>query len=210
MDFTSLQESQNPPRPVHGGDDDIIGRTMSAPVSEESMLASAERRRSLLNFYWEIEIQGLRFVFAMLKQLEDEDSLANLTRLAADEARHVWLLSKKIVDLGGTPMPDSRAHRTRRAQMVRIPKDAVELLALAVAAKERAYNRYTMESFLEDPTLSELRRTIGEDEKSHLAWLREKFARVSGEQHSLGRVESYLAAEETVYAAFTTARPHSW
>lgn len=145
MDFKSLQESENPPRPVSGGDDDIIGRTMSAAVSEERMSASAECRRSLLNFYWEIEIQGLRLAFAMLKQFEDEDSLINLTRLVADEARHVWLLSKKIVDLGGTPMPDSRAHRTRRAQMVRIPKDAAELMALAVAAKERAYNRYTME-----------------------------------------------------------------
>ena len=210
MDFKSLQESENPPRPVSGGDDDIIGRTMSAAVSEERMSASAECRRSLLNFYWEIEIQGLRLAFAMLKQFEDEDSLINLTRLVADEARHVWLLSKKIVDLGGTPMPDSRAHRTRRAQMVRIPKDAAELMALAVAAKERAYNRYTMEFSHEDPMVAELRGSIGEDEKSHLAWLRAKSARVSGEQHRLGRVESYLTAEETIYAAFTTAQPHSW
>jgi rubrerythrin len=183
---------------------------MTAPVSGESRSVSAERRCSLLNFYWETEIQGLRLVFAMLKQLEDEDSLANLARLAADEARHLWLLSKQIVDLGGAPMPDSRAHRTRRAQMVRIPKDAAELLALAVAAKERAYNRYAVEFPLEDRALTELRRTIGEDEKLHLAWLRGKLARVSGELRSPDCVERYLTAEEAIYAAFTTAQPHSW
>jgi rubrerythrin len=182
---------------------------MTAPVPREGSSASAERRRSLLNFHWEAEIQGLRFVFEMLKLLEDEDSQINLARLAADEARHLWLVSKEIVDLGGTPMPDSRAHRMRRAQMVRIPKDAAGLLALAVAAKERACNRYTVGCAVEDPALTELRQTIAEDEKSHLAWLKEKLARVGGEPPSPDRVERYLAAEEAIYAAFTAAQPHS-
>ena len=94
--------------------------------------------------------------------------------------------------------------------MVRIPTNANELLSLAVAAKERASARYTIESSFENPALAELRRTICEDEKAHLAWLREKLARVSGEQHSPGRVESFLAAEQVLYTVFTTAQPHSW
>jgi rubrerythrin len=182
---------------------------MMAPAFEESGPAAAERRCSLLNFYWESEIQGLRLVFAMLKQLEDADSLTNLSRLAADGARHLWLLSKKIVELGGTPMPDSRAHRTRRAGMVRIPKDAAGLLALAVAVKERAYERYASDCPLADPAIAELRRTLGEDEKSHLAWLREKAAGVGGEAHSPGGIARYLMEEEAIYATFTTARSRS-
>lgn len=176
---------------------------MMATDVRENRSPSAERRCSLLNFYWETEIQGLRLVFAMLKQFEDGDSLNNLSRLAADEARHLWVLSKGIVDLGGAPIADNRAHRTRRSQMVRIPKTAAELLALAAAAKERACSRYAIELPFEDPSLSELRRGIGEDEKSHLAWLKEKLARLGGQPRSPDRIERYLAQEEAIYAAFT-------
>lgn len=159
----------------------------------------------LLNFYWETKIQGLRLAFAMLRQAEAEDCVANLTRLVADESKHLWLLSKKIGELGGTPMPDGRAHRTRRAQMARIPKDWAGQLALAVAAKERAYSRYTKEFSTEGEALAEPWRTIAEDDKSHLAWLEEKLARFGGKPDWQARVEDYLSAEETVYAAFTGA-----
>jgi len=159
----------------------------------------------LLNFYWESKIQGLRLAFTMLRQPEAEDCAADLTRLIADEAKHLWLLSKSIDELGGTPMPDGRAHRTRRSQMARIPKDWAGQLALAVAAKERASSRYTKGFFIEGETLAEPWRTIAEDDKSHLAWLKEKLARFGGKPDWRDRVEDYLTAEETVYAAFTAA-----
>lgn len=161
----------------------------------------------LLNFYWETKIQGLRLAFAMLRQPEAEDCIANLTRLVADEAKHLWLLSRKIAELGGTPIPDSRVHRMRRGQMARIPKDWSGQLALAVAAKERACSRYTKEFSSEGATLTEPWRTIAEDDKSHLTWLKERLARFGGKSDWRDRVEDYLSAEETVYAAFTAPPP---
>ena len=78
--------------------------------------------------------------------------------------------------------------------------NANELLSLAVAAKERVSARYTIDLLFENPALAELRRTICEDEKAHLAWLREKLARVKmTKSDSPGRVESYLAAEQVLY-----------
>src|ERR1700678_2538449 len=46
----------------------------------------------------------------------------------------------------------------RRSQMVRIPTNANELLSLAVAAKERASARYTIESSFGNPALADRQR----------------------------------------------------
>lgn len=180
---------------------------MTTLSSEGRREPSAEVRRTLLNFYWESKMQGLRLAFAMLRQPEAEDCAPNLTRLVADEAHHLWLLSKNIAELGGTPMPDGRAHRTRRSQMARVPKDWAGQLALAAAAKKRTYSRYTQECSSEGRKLAEPWGTIAEDDRSNLAWLEEKLAFFGGKPDWRDRVEDYLAAEETMYAAFTAAPP---
>jgi len=182
---------------------------MMAPVAGEDRLACAGRRCALLHFYWETAIQDLRLTFGMLKQIEDGGAQFDLARMVADEANHLWLLSKRIVDLGCTPMPDSVAHRMRRARMVRIPKNAGELLALAVAAKERAFKRYTIECCAGAPPLTELTQKIADDHRLHLAALRVMLARLGGAPQPSDRTEGYLSAEDALYTAFTTVQPHS-
>jgi rubrerythrin len=159
---------------------------------------SPQKQCALLALHREGENQGLRLVFAMIRNLTDPEARIELARQAADEARHLWLLSRQIAELGRAPLLTHHAQMLRR---VAIPKDSTELLATARAVKERALRRYAACPFWLDTQVVQLRQAIADDEKTHLAWLARRLALGGPAPGSAEKIDSYLEAEEAAYAA---------
>ncbi len=162
------------------------------------MADSLQKQCALLAFHRWGEIQGLRLLFAMIRHLADADARAELARQAADEARHLWLLSKQIAELDPALLAAQCAGMPRPVALV---NDAAGLLAVAHAVKQRALRRYAARAAWLTPEAVELREAIAADERAHLAWLARRLALSGPASDGPAPLRRYLEAEEAAFAA---------
>src|SRR6266852_1536003 len=103
----------------------------------------SEKLVLIFSFYRDAELRGARLLFNLLGHLKDADSQLKMSRHLADETRHAWLWTRRITELGGTPvsLPED-GYQKRLGKLAGDPRDIVDLLALTVVVEERAQNRY--------------------------------------------------------------------
>jgi rubrerythrin len=160
----------------------------------------------LYSFYRDAELRGATLLLKLLMRVEDSETQVKLSRHLADETRHAWLWTKKIVDLGATPVQVSDGYQTRIGQEVGIPKTLTDLFALTVVVEERAQRRYLEHARRPDvdPDIRELLHEVTKDEKWHIGWiknkLREMAAANGGEEKMLATLERYREIDRRVVA----------
>jgi len=144
----------------------------------------------------------------MHNHLRDPDSQTKLTRHLADETRHAFLWTKRISDLGATPIAITNGYQHRLGLRVGVPKDTIDLLALTSVAESRALKRYqshARQEGVDDKTL-EVLKAVSVDEKWHLAWVDAKMREIAEGRGDAGRairtLEKMRAIEREVYATF--------
>jgi len=167
------------------------------------VLDSLHAHYALLGLHREAEIQGLRLVFALMRKLSDTDAQIELARQAADEARHLWMLERRLAELRATLSFPARQPMTLRP--LAIGKDSGDTLAAACALKQRALLRYTASLPGLDREAAELREAIAADEKTHLAWFARRLARARPSPDCSPRIERFLEAEDAAFAAVSGA-----
>jgi bacterioferritin (cytochrome b1) len=191
-----------------------IGRGVEVlPAAASEMDAGWESRPLealllTLNFYRDAELQGARLLLNLHRHLRDPESQVNLTRHLADETRHAWLWTKRMVELGGTPTAVASGYQRRMGRLAGVPRDVMELLALTIVAEKRAidrYRRHAARSDVDAGTLEVLKAVTG-DEQWHLAWVEQKLrdlAEANGQpQRTCQLLERYQAVDREVYATF--------
>ena len=162
----------------------------------------------IMNFYRDAELQGARLVLNLHRHLLDKDSQIKLSRHLMDETRHALLWTKRICDLGGTPIAVADGYQRRIGQRIGVPRDEVALLALTLIAENRALLRYL--NHAEQPDVDEdtleVLKAVTDDEHWHLHWIGEKLSELAEERDEQERasrlVERYQAVEREVYATF--------
>jgi bacterioferritin (cytochrome b1) len=184
--------------------------TCGSEVVAEEMTAEAASRGILLltmNFYRDAELQGARLLLNLHRHLRDPDSQLKLTRHLADEARHAWLWTERICDLGGAPTAVASGYQRRMGRKIGIPANVTELLALTLVAENRAIERYRAHAARPDvdaATLAVL-NAVTRDEDWHLKWietkLREFASTRGGSEHVQELLERYGAIDREVYAS---------
>ena len=159
----------------------------------------------LLNRYRDAELWGANLLTRLLLRSDDPDLQIKLTRHLADEARHAWLWTERIVELGGkvTRVADGYQRQLRRS--VGVPTSVLDLLALTYVVEERAQKRYREHAVRPsvDPKTTALLRAMIEDEEWHLAWVGEKLKEleaVEGKERCAAALVRYRALENEVYA----------
>jgi hypothetical protein len=162
----------------------------------------------VFSFYREAELHGARLLLNLHRHLRDGDSQTKLTRHLADEARHAWLWTQRIAELGAAPVAIADGYQSRLGLKVGVPKDAVDLLALTIVAESRALERYRLHAAkpgVDSRTLEVLEAVSG-DEKWHLMWvdgkMRELAAQRGDEARATQRLERYRRIEREVYETF--------
>src|SRR5271154_6115154 len=87
-----------------------------------------EKQILIFSFYRDAEIRGARLLFNLIGHLKDGDSQLKMTKHLSDETRHAWLWTRRIADLGGTPLMLADGYQRRRGLRIGVPKTVIELL----------------------------------------------------------------------------------
>ncbi len=160
------------------------------------------------SYYRDAEMHGSHLLLRLLKVLPDPLSQVNLTRHLADEARHAWLWTKRIKEIGRTPMAIRDGYQVRMGQKTGLTRKPLDLLALTIVAENRAVARYT--EHMERPDVSEATRevlhAVSKDEIWHIDWVHKKAEQLAEEQGDPGlkqeAIERYEAIDRSVLAEF--------
>jgi bacterioferritin (cytochrome b1) len=137
-----------------------------------------------------------------------------MSKHLADETRHAWLWTKRISDLGGSPVPVEDGYQRRLGLRVGLPKHLVDLLALTVVVEERAQSRYTAHAALPgvDAETMEVLKAVTEDETWHLSWIEKKMRDIAKEMGDENRatesLERYRGIDREVYATLAADEAH--
>jgi bacterioferritin (cytochrome b1) len=171
-----------------------------------SRMSGDEKRILIFSFYRDAELRGARLLFNLLGHIKDPDAQIKMSKHLSDETRHAWLWTKRIADLGGSPVQMDDGYQRRLGLRAGVPKTIVDLLALTVVVEERAQARYNAHAAFPnvDPETLEVLKAVTEDENWHLSWIEKKLrevAHASGEErHADEALERYRAIDREVYA----------
>ena len=127
----------------------------------------------LLNWYRQSELEGALLLGRMVRHADDPYVIAELTRHAADEARHAWLWQRTIAQLGLAPVRILRSYQSFYASDGAAPQRLAEVLALTHVFERRVDMEFAEQ--LRDPSLpGAMTRTFTallRDEQRHLNWI---------------------------------------
>jgi bacterioferritin (cytochrome b1) len=171
-----------------------------------SRMSVAEKQILIFSFYRDAELRGARLLFNLLGHIKEPDAQIKMSKHLADETRHAWLWTKRIADLGGSPVQVDDGYQRRLGLRTGVPKSIIDLLALTVVVEERAQARYNSHAALPnvDPETLEVLKAVTEDENWHLSWIEKKLreiAHANGEDERANEaLERYRAIDREVYA----------
>ena len=168
--------------------------------------SSLEKQILIFSFYRDAELRGARLLFNLLSHIKDSDVQLKMSKHLSDETRHAWLWTKRISDLGGTPIPVEDGYQRRLGLRTGVPKNVIDLLALTVVVEERAQSRYNAHAALPgvDKETLEVLKAVTEDENWHLSWIekkmREMAKQMGDEKRADEALERYRAIDREVWA----------
>jgi rubrerythrin len=158
----------------------------------------------LYSYYRDAELRGATLLLKLIMRIDDTEAQVKLSRHLADETRHAWLWTKKIADLGATPVRVDDGYQTRIGREVGIPKTLIDLFALTVVVEERAQRRYLEHAQRPDidPETREILHEVTKDEKWHIGWIKNKLKELAaangGEAKMLATLERYREIDRKV------------
>jgi bacterioferritin (cytochrome b1) len=171
-----------------------------------SSMSAVEKQIVIFSFYRDAELRGARLLFNLLGRVKDPDVQLKMSKHLADETRHAWLWTKRIADLGGTPVTIDDGYQRRLGLRTGVPKTVVDLLALTVVVEERAQKRYMAHAALPgvDAETAEVLKAVTEDENWHLSWIEKKMREIASaegcEAHAEEALKRYREIDREVWA----------
>jgi bacterioferritin (cytochrome b1) len=172
-----------------------------------SRLSATEKQILIFSFYRDAELRGARLLFNIIGHLKDGDSQLKMTKHLSDETRHAWLWTRRIADLGGSPVFVADGYQRRLGMRIGVPRGIVEVLGLTVVVEERAQSRYMAHAALPnvDEATLEVLKGVTEDETWHLSWIEKKMREIAHEEGSEGKADEilkrYREIDREVYAS---------
>ena len=169
-------------------------------------MSAVDKQILIFSFYRDAELRGARLLFNLIGHLKDADSQLKMTKHLSDETRHAWLWTRRIADLGGSPVMVPDGYQRRLGMRIGVPRGIVEVLGLTVVVEERAQSRYMAHAALPnvDAETREVLKAVTEDETWHLSWIEKKMREVAREEgqeaHADAILERYRQIDREVFA----------
>lgn len=150
---------------------------------------------AVFSYYRNAEQHGSNLLFRLLRHLEDPDAQIALSQHLADETRHAWLWTERIIRAGAKPLVVCDGYQTRMGRMAGMPRDVIDLLALTVVVEQRALRRY--QQHLRRPNLDDdtrdVLKSVTKDEAWHIDWIRKLGRQMSVDQGAEKRFDEAIA-----------------
>jgi rubrerythrin len=127
----------------------------------------------LLNWYRQSELEGALLLGRMVRHAPDPFVVAQLTRHAADEARHAWLWQRTITQLDLPAVRILRSYQSFYGEGGVMPQALGEVLALTHVFERRVdleFSEQLADANLPEPVLRTFRALL-RDEQRHLDWI---------------------------------------
>ncbi len=165
---------------------------------------------AVLSFYRSSELAGAVLLGRLALVTAHERIRIPLTEQCAEEARHAWIFTRLIVDLGGTPLRTTETYQSIVARTFGMPKDIVDILCLTRALEVATLGHYRRHAALPDlhPLVRAAMDEVIEDEVGHVDWVDEELKAAAAERGQDAVDRAVRRAEEATRAAFDQLRAH--
>lgn len=162
-----------------------------------------------LNWYRQSELEGALLLGRMVRQASDPDLVHQLTKHAADEARHAWLWQRTLSVLRLPTVRIARSYQSFYLDAMAPPRGIAEVLALTHVFEHRVHRQFTQD--LTEPGLPDLVchtfNVLLKDEDAHLDWVARWLA---GHPDGAVILDRYRAIDEQVYEQLLPFRDRIW
>ena len=125
---------------------------------------------AVLSYYRSAELHGAALLLRVLARMPHNPAMqVQLTRHVADETRHAWLWTQRIIDMGATPASVKLGYQERLGLRLR-PRGIAELFALSILVERRSLERYSAHVSRQnvDPQTRKVLRAVMADEAWHV------------------------------------------
>jgi rubrerythrin len=154
---------------------------------------------AILNFYRASELAGAVLLGRLALQTTHDALRAPLTEQCAEEARHGWLFTKLITDLGAVPSRVTETYQSVVGKAFGAPEGILDILCVTRLLEVEAVDHYRIHAAkpgLHAAIRATLERVI-EDEVGHVGWIDEELDRLRRD----GRAEAVERASARAAAA---------
>ena len=150
---------------------------------------------AVFSYYRNAEQHGSNLLFRLLRHLDDPDAQIALSQHLADETRHAWLWTERIIRAGAKPLVVCDGYQTRMGRLAGMPRDVIDLLALTVVVEQRALRRY--QQHLRRPNVDAdteaVLKSVTQDEAWHIDWIRKLGREMSAQRGVEKRFDEAIA-----------------
>lgn len=165
---------------------------------------------AVLSFYRSSELAGAVLLGRLALVTSYERIRSPLTEQCAEEARHAWIFTKLITELGGTPLRTTETYQSIVARSFGPPQDIVDILCLTRSLEVATLSHYQGHAAL--PGLHPLIRAaldeVIEDEVGHVDWVDDELKAAAAERGQDAIDRAARRAEDATQAAFAELRSH--
>ncbi len=129
----------------------------------------------ILSFYRTSEISGALFFGRLARSMKPGAIQLDMTKHFSDEALHAWYWTSCIEHLGARPLKLNEAYQDQYLAAAGLPANLMEVLAITQIFEKRVIHQYARHRRVPNvpPIVQETLDKIMEDEKWHIAWIRE-------------------------------------
>ncbi len=163
-----------------------------------------ENHLFLLSYYRTSEISGALFFGRLAKMMRPGPVQMDMTKHFADEAAHAHYWTDAIRRLGHEPLKLRDSYQDQYHEAIGLPANLMEVLAITQVFEKRVINAYARHERIPDldPVVKSTIARIMDDEKWHIAWIKEALQRMEpeyGKDEIERTVRRYWEADKAVY-----------
>ena len=166
----------------------------------------------ILSFYRASELAGALLFGRLAMHTNVNELRAPLTEQCSEEAKHAWMITQTIQELGEEPLKITETFQSEIAAEFGMPSSVLEVLGLTQVFEERVLDHYRKHIKLPglNPKIKVTLESMLEDEEGHVDWIQKQlnaFAKKNGQEEVDKLLERVKAVDEAVIARFASKEP---
>ena len=164
----------------------------------------------ILSFYRASELAGAVLLGRIGLMTTNDRIRVPLTEQCAEEAKHAWLFTKLISDLGAVPERMTQTYQSEVGKVLGIPESVLDILCLTQLLEVEALTHYQRHAAMAgiDPRLRETLRVVIEDEEGHVDWVANELEKMKTEIGADAVGRAMRQAQDATRDVFAKLRAH--
>jgi len=172
----------------------------------------SEQELYVLSYYRSCELAGALLFGKLALHTTIDKYRIPLTEHSLEEAKHAWLWTKAIKDLGSTPLKITHTYQAEYGKKFGIPENILEIFCLTQVFEKRTLNHFNKHVKLPNthPLIKKVLQKMIDDESGHIGWIRlelDAYSEENGADKLERMMENLERMDEQVYAAVAGASP---